>query len=199
MMKHLPLTDLVPPGRHGRMDGPAGVTLGLVRGLGAAIVNARRTGQPEPAFEHSFGITLPNGPKAASRDGLTAIGIGPRRWLVFCAPATGDELAARLEGAVGGHAALTDQSDAYLVFELSGLHARDALAKMCTLDLDPVAFGPGDAATTSMAFVGVTLWQTDAAPTYRLAVGRSFAPSLLRAFAAGAAQYGLFVEGTGRG
>ncbi|GGF73185.1 hypothetical protein GCM10007301_36240 [Azorhizobium oxalatiphilum] len=195
LMEHLPLTSLVPAGRHGRIDGPAGVSAKLLDGTEVATLVARRAGGPQEIL----GLPLSAGPKASLGGGLAAIGTGPGRWLVV-ADATGPTpLADRLEEAAAGKAAVTEQSDAYLVFELSGPRVRDALAKGLMVDLDPVAFAPGDAATTSLAFVGITLWQTDAAPIYRVAVGRSFAASFLRAFTSGAAEYGFFLEGTGRG
>lgn len=199
LMEHLPLTRLVPAGRHGRIDGPAGVTARLLADTAAATLVARRTGRPEEWLAAQLGLALPPGPTAAFKDGLTAIGTGPGRWLVLEDGAPADTLTGRLAAAVGDQAAVTEQSDALLVFELSGPCVRQALAKGITVDLDPIAFAPGDAATTSMAFVGLTLWQTDAAPTYRIAVARSFAAAFLRALTAAAAEYGFFLEGTGRG
>lgn len=196
LLDHLPVTRLVPAGRHGRTDGDAGVHAHLIADTAAATIVARRGVSPDAS---GLGLALPAGPKAVFGGDLTLIGTGPGRWLAVADGGSGDALQARLAGALGAQAALTDQSDALLIFELSGTRVRDALATLCTLDLDPVAFAPGDAATTSMAFVGVTLWQTDAAPTYRCAVARSFAAAFLRALTAGALQYGFALEGTGRG
>lgn len=196
MLDFLPVTRLVPAGRHGRSDGEAGVQARLIADTAAATIVARRGVTPDGA---NLGLALPAGPKAAFGGDLTLIGTGPGRWLALSDSGTGDALQERLAGALGTQAALTDQSDALLVFEISGSRVREALATVCALDLDPVAFAPGDAATTSMAFVGVTLWQTDAAPIYRCAVARSFAAAFLRALTAGALQYGFVLEGTGRG
>jgi len=54
---------------------------------------------------------------------------------------------------------------------------RAALAKGCSVDLDPRAFTPGDAATTPIALIDCVLWQVDDAPTYDLAVPSSFSES----------------------
>ncbi len=196
VLEFLPVTRLVPAGRHGRMEGAAGVTARLLADTAAATVVARRGVTPDGA---ALGVTLPVGPKAVFAEGLTVIGTGPGRWLAVADAISGDGLQHQLAGALGTQAALTDQSDALLIFEISGPQVREALATLCTLDLDPIAFAPGDAATTSMAFVGVTFWQTDAAPTYRFAVARSFSAAFLRALTAGALQYGFVLEGTGRG
>lgn len=198
LLDHLPVTRLVPAGRHGRMDGAAGVTARLIADTAAATLVARRGVTPSGgALGH--GLALPEGPKAAFGGGLSVIGTGPGRWLAVADALSGEALQEQLAGALGDQVARTDQSDALLIFEISGLRARDALATLCTLDLDPLAFAPGDAATTAMAFVGVTVWQVDAAPIYRCAVARSFSAAFLRALAAGALQYGFALEGTGRG
>ncbi len=193
LLNHLPVTRLLPAGRHGRMDGDPGVTARLIAHTAAATIVARRGITPHGA---ALGPPLPAGPKAVALDGLTVIGTGPGRWLAVAETMSGDDLLARLAAALGDQVALTEQSDALLIFEISGDRVREALATLCTVDLDPSAFAPGDAATTAMAFIGVTLWQSDAAPRYRCAVARSFAAAFLRALAAGALHHGLVVDGT---
>ena len=63
------------------------------------------------------------------------------------------------------------------------------------IDLHPRAFGPGDAAVTSVAHVGVHLWQIDAAPTYELAVPRSLAAAFWHWLVESAAEFGGTIEG----
>jgi sarcosine oxidase subunit gamma len=93
-----------------------------------------------------------------------------------------------------GHAAsVSDQSDARAILRLSGPRARDALAKGLAVDLHPKAFGPGDAAQSVIALIGAHLWQIDDAPTYEIAVFRSYAGSFAEFIAASAAEYGIAV------
>ena len=55
-------------------------------------------------------------------------------------------------------------------------HARDVLAKGCSLDLHPTVFGPGTAAQTMLGLAGVVLIALDDAGTdYRILVRASFA------------------------
>ena len=63
---------------------------------------------------------------------------------------------------------------------VSGPKARDALAKGVPIDLHPRAFRSGDAAVTTVAHIGVHLWQLDDTPTYEIAVFRSFARDFWR-------------------
>ena len=58
-------------------------------------------------------------------------------------------------------------------------------------DLHPRAFKPGDAATTLVAHLPVTLWQTDDRPTYEFAVARSLAQSFWQWLSTAATEYGL--------
>lgn len=189
----------LPEGRYGA-PGTDGVRTHVLTDLSAATLVARR-GRADvlTARFAAAGLTLPEGPKATFADNLTLLGTGPGRWLVLAAEETPDGLLARLTDLAQDAAALTDQSDANLILELSGPRVRDALAKGVMLDLHPSVFGPGDAATTTVSHVGTTFWQVDEAPTYRFAVARSFAPAFLRWLAASAAEFGFALSGTGRG
>lgn len=192
-------TRLVPEGHYGPA-GTAGVCARALEGFAAATLAARKGGTHAlVARLAAAGLPLVDAPNAVFHEGLTVLGTGPGRWLAFAENTTGPALLARLRALAGDDVALTDQSDANLMFELTGPAVREALAKGVALDLDPRAFAPGDVATTVVAHVGVTLWQCDAAPTYRLAVARSFAPALLRWLTLSAAPFGFSLAGTGRG
>lgn len=200
ILSHLAVTDLVPPGRHGRAEGEAGVIAHPVPRLALATLAARKGMVPEVAAAAlaAFGITLADGPKVSFSGDISFIGIGPGRWLVSASQAP-DALLARLRDAFGDRAALTDQSDANLVLDLYGPQVTPALAKLVPLDLDPSVFGPGDAAATLVALIPLTFWQLNDSPAYRFAVPRSFGPAFLRAMASAAAEFGLDMVGAARG
>ncbi len=94
---------------------------------------------------------------------------------------------------LGSLASISDQSDSRMVLRLSGARVRDALAKALPIDLHPRAFGPGRAAVTQAAHIGVVIWQRDAAPSFDLAVARSYAGSLVEWLIGASAEYGLDV------
>lgn len=199
LLAHVRHTRFVPEGHYG----PAGaqsVTARQVPGLAAATLAAPR-GRTADLVQRfaAAGLALADAPKAVSGAGFTAVGTGPGRWFITAEGLTGAALLDHLKTIAGPQSALTDQSDANIILEVTGPAVRAALAKGLALDLDPAAFGPGAAATTVVSHVGVTLWQSDVGPTYRLAVARSFAPAFLRWLTASAAEFGFALSGTGRG
>lgn len=201
-------TRLLPEAHYGAPG--EGVAARLRAGFSAATLTARRGALPALAARFAdAGLILPDGPKAATAGGLTLIGTGPGRWLAFAEGA--GVLPGRLLPLAEGLAAVTDQSDASLLFEIAGPKVRAALAKGVMVELDPSAFRAGDAATTTVAHVNLTFWQAgeivgdmagdmaDKTPSYVFAVPRSFAPAFLRWLASSAAEFGFTVSGTGRG
>lgn len=200
ILSDLPVTDLVPPGRHGAPHGEPGVIAHPVPRLALASLVARKGATPAVAriAEAAFGIGLIDGPNVSFSGDVSFVGTGPGRWLA-CASQAPETFFARLEEAFGAVASVTEQSDANLVLDLYGPSVRAALAKLIPLDLAPGVFGPGDAASTLSALIPLTFWQLNDAPAYRFAVPRSFAPSFLRALAGAAAEYGFEMVGTQRG
>ena len=72
---------------------------------------------------------------------------------------------------------IVDQSDARAVVRISGSRARDVLAKGVPIDLHPRAFKANNVAITHASHIGIIFWQIDDAPTYEIAMFRSFADS----------------------
>lgn len=111
--------------------------------------------------------------------------LGPDEWLVITKPGGGLRMTTALSKALkvdGLHAAVTDVSDSRTCFKLSGRMARELLAKGCSLDLHPSAFGTGDCAQTMLARINVLLTKTatarDGGATFEMYVLRSFASHL---------------------
>ena len=74
------------------------------------------------------------------------------------------------------HAPLIDVSAQRTTLRLGGSHARDVLAKGCSLDLHPAVFSAGTAAQTTLGLAGVILIALDdAGLDYRILVRASFA------------------------
>jgi sarcosine oxidase subunit gamma len=181
-------------GHHGA-EGKTGVTLREVNRCALAELTAFK-GQKDAlaaVIVTSFGIALPAANKSASKDGVTFVSVGPGKWLVTGEGHAEQDLVKKLEKATGSLAAIVDQSDARAVVEISGEKARATLAKGVMIDLDPVAFKTGDAATTFAVQFWITLWQTHNTPTYRLVVFRSMGRDLLHWLESSAAEFGLSV------
>ncbi|WP_164738428.1 sarcosine oxidase subunit gamma [Aquabacter cavernae] len=200
ILSDLPVTDLLPPGRHGRADGAPGVIAHPLSRLAVATLVACKGAVPRitEAALAAFGVALADAPKVSFTADIAFIGTGPGRWLVTASQAP-EALMARLTDAFGDGAALTDQSDANLMLDLYGPAVGETLAKLVPVDLDPSVFRPGDAAATLVALMPLTFWQLNDSPAYRFAIPRSFAPAFLRALASAAASAGLEMAGPARG
>lgn len=177
-----PLSDRMTPGRHGRTGGRPGVEVReRPPGLMASVIARRGAAQAlASALRRDF-------------DGgaSTVLGVGPGHWWIVSEtpqPSVDD-----LQEMYEGMASVFDITDSRVVLEIGGLRIRDTLAKMLPIDLHRSAFKTGDVAVTGASHIGVTLWQTDDAPRYRLAVPRSYSASFWRAFVAAAAEHGCEV------
>jgi sarcosine oxidase subunit gamma len=188
------LRGLAVPGRHGAAEGEGGVLLAQRTDLALATVMARRDTAAALAarVRYAFGLDPPAVPRRAEAGPVAFAWAGPGHWLAT--QANGGDFARQLRHALVGLASVTDQTDGRAVIRVRGIRARDALGKGVPLDLHPRAFAPGDAAVTTVAHIGVHLWQIDDAPTYELAVPRSFAAAFWRWLLDAGAEYGVEVE-----
>ena len=143
--------------------------------LGIASVMARK-GIDAGAIGQILDAEMPIGPRATFVGLRTIVGTGPGAWLVIDEGA-GPDFAEGLHEALSGFASVSDQSSGYSVQRLSGRGAHTLLQRGAAIDFDPSVFGPGSAATTVIAHIGVILWQIDKRPTYDVATFRSYAGS----------------------
>lgn len=181
-------------GRYGAAKGPAGIRLMLRDGFGLATLIAAdgKEADLRAILTERFGLSLPEAGAAQFEGERGLIWSAPGQWLAL-APSPRD--LRDLPEALRGVAAVTDQSDSRALVRISGPQARAMLAKGVAVDLHPRAFGPGQVAVTSIAHIGVQLWQRDAGPTYEIAVARSFAGSFWHWLEHAAAEFGYEVEG----
>lgn len=168
------LGPLARPGRLGRPDGGAGITLGDCAGLAVIEVVCRRLAEPFGALIAArFGMALPEPRRFAAADGLTLLWAGPGRWRLIGDPARLAEPA--LRAAFGDAATIADRSGGFGILSLAGPAVRDALAKGIAVDLHPRAFRPGDTALTLAERIPIQIWQTEETPCYEIAFPRSTA------------------------
>lgn len=153
-----------------------------------------RAGDLANRVSAGLGVTLPGPGKSGHGDGVTAVWIGPETWLVTAPDMGGDGLIARVQAAAGDAAAVTDQSHGKTALRLTGARVRDALDKVCRLDLHPKACKPGDAAVTMIAHVTACLVMVDEAPTYDIIGPSTFALSLLEGLEMAAEEFGYELE-----
>ena len=136
------------------------------------------SGPGAQAAAERLGVELPTAASTYANNGdTTVIWQGPDEWLVTGTALAGPELEGRLRDAVGPHGgAAIDVSGQRTTLRLSGPHSRDVLAKGCSLDLHPQAFGTGTAAETMLGQTGVILLAVNGSgDDYRILVRSSFA------------------------
>ena len=131
----------------------------------------------QAAIQHGYGIDLPESPRRVEGKDISFIWSGPDQWIAIAERGESRDLEVELTPALAGLASVVDQSDARAVVRISGRRARDVLAKGVPIDLHPRAFRANSVAITHASHIGVILWQIDDAPTYEIAMFRSFADS----------------------
>jgi sarcosine oxidase subunit gamma len=199
-VRESPLLQFFASRRGTRSPAEAGVSLGERAFQGH--VNLR--GDPADAafldaVQGVLGVGLPTQPNTvAEGDGVASLWLGPDEWLLITPPSMEARLADGLRDALGDtFAAVTDVSGGQTVITIQGPHARDVLAKGCSLDLHPRVFSPGLCAQTLVAGVGAIIRQIDEKPSYDLIVRRSLAEYLAHWLEDAAQEYGLEVVGDG--
>ena len=165
--------------------GAARATLRERQNLVLASVAALKGREDElaAAVREHFGLDLLAGPTQVASGAVSFVGAGPGKWLLVSSDPSLDPS--------GLPAAVVDQSDGRTVLSLSGEAAPEILATLVQIDLHPGAFGAGSAAATHAAGISVQLWRSDDAPTYELAVFRSYAATLWRWLVHAGASRGL--------
>ncbi|NRP70097.1 hypothetical protein ILFOPFJJ_00975 [Ensifer psoraleae] len=111
-------------------------------------------------------------------------------WLVVSENDTPEGLQRRLDALCAGRAYIVDQSEARVLFRLSGPSTRRILAKGVGLDLHPAAFATGASANALCGHVAVNLARTGD-DTFELIAPRSFAESLFDDLMAMGREYDL--------
>lgn len=108
------------------------------------------------AFEDNWQLSLPGASCSSVNGDLRAIRTAPDQLMLMFAHATPDAaqvISDRLQGA--GY--VTDQTDAWVILEISGPATLSALERICPLDLDPAGFPVDAAARTAFEHMGAMM------------------------------------------
>ncbi|RZL82578.1 MAG: sarcosine oxidase subunit gamma [Rhodococcus sp. (in: high G+C Gram-positive bacteria)] len=141
-----------------------------------------------------LGVDLPTTPSTrVERGAITVVWLGPEEWLITTRSQSPEELEDTLRTAVTPHGgAAIDVSAQRTTIRLTGAHARDVLAKGCSIDLHPRVFGQGSAVQTMLGLAGVVLIALDDTGTdYRILVRASFARYLAEWLIDAAEEFGV--------
>lgn len=137
------------------------------------------------AFKTETGVALPKAGKTAWHEGMLILWSGLNQWFVQMDKANAAGAFAQLAPALNGRAAVTDQSDAFVMLELAGPLARETLARLCPIDLHPAVFKPGDTARTLAGHLAVQLALVgggETGPVFQVLAARSSARDLVHDF-----------------
>ena len=127
------------------------------------------------AMKSEFGLTMPVTPSTIQAGGVAISCLAPGRYMATAD--RGADLPARLANVLTGLAAITDQSDQWVTFVVSGEQSSDVLARLVPVDLGAAQFGVGVLALTRAGHLDVRLWRV-AEQTYEIAVTRSMSDDL---------------------
>lgn len=133
----------------------------------------------EKAVKAAYGVALPEvGQSVVTKDArLVRLGVD-QAFVMF--NHTEPDAETVVAGALNDAAYTTDQTDVWVALEISGARCREALERICPLDLHPDAFGVDQAARTVMEHLGVLIIRTGE-ETYLLLSASSSAGSFQHA------------------
>ncbi|MGX1186381.1 sarcosine oxidase subunit gamma [Pseudomonas sp. F-14 TE3623] len=111
-------------------------------------------------YLRSRGFVLPDAPNRAviQADGSQVVRLSQTEYLLLGSPEDqGQRMADEEARWELDHQAnyLLPRQDSHACFQLNGEHLADVMAKLCGVDLNPLAFGPGAVAQTSAARINV--------------------------------------------
>lgn len=171
-----PLTAL--GGTAAREDAHGGVTLTENPGLALASVAARR-GHEDACRSHLAALLegpAPEAGKSRLHDPEAAFWTGPDQWIVGAPYATHEDLADQLMARFGATASITEQSDAWVCFDMRGAGV-DAVMELCC-NANLAALKTGDATRTSIHHLGCYVLRRDPVTHLRILGPRASAGSL---------------------
>lgn len=122
------------------------------------------------ALEAAHGMAFPKPNRMTGKQGAQALWFGrDMALLIGSAP----------DASLAAHGAVTDQSDAWSVVDLSGPGAEEVLARLVPVDLRPAVFKRGHTVRTLVGHMSASVTRTGA-DSFRIMVFRSMVKTLFR-------------------
>lgn len=84
-----------------------------------------------PLAKKLFGFALPDPACSAAKTPFTALWIGPEQWMIEAPHESHENLAAQIKNALGEAASVTEQTDGWVRFDLTGAGCHDVLERLC--------------------------------------------------------------------
>ena len=128
------------------------------------------------ALDRSLLLGLPREASYAVGTVPRAIGLAPGEWMIVGGTITDNALVTVAADAAVAHVA--DIGEGRVVYAVVGRRARDLIAKGCTIDLHPRAFGAGRCAQSALAQVFVIIDQPSDDAVFHIYAEASYAQHL---------------------
>jgi sarcosine oxidase subunit gamma len=146
-----PITPLGHDAPHSVTLGP--VTIAEVTDTALASLAARQgAAQAVAEIAGKLGIPLPGPGKAAKGATYGSVWLSPDLWMIEAPFATHEDIVAILKPHFGESASLTEQTDAWARFDVTGADLPAMFERLCAFDLR--ANGPGSATRTVIEHLG---------------------------------------------
>ncbi len=129
----------------------------------------------QEVLQREFGARAPAEAGFVESGSVRLCRIGPSRFLVSGAREA--DLPRRLARLLEGVAAVTDQSDLWSIFAVSGAGVREVLSRVVPVDLHPAKFAVGVLAMTRVGHLDVRLFRMGE-NCFEITVARSYATDL---------------------
>ena len=144
------LTSLAPLGQSApKTDTIGPITISENTSIALASLATRKGREADVAkAANALNITLP-GPGRASD---IALWLGPDQWMIEAPFATHEDIAGHLKATFGDAASITEQTDAWVRFDVTGPDLHAMFERICNLDTR--AMKPGDGTRTVIEHLG---------------------------------------------
>ena len=129
-------------------------------------------------IKDEFGVGMPTSVMSKTNKKMRLLMTQPDQ--IFSIIPQVDDPEKDLSKIIGNAAYITDQTDAWVVLEISGVTSRTALERICQVDLDPNIFKLNAMARTTMEHMATIIIRTDV-DTFLLMSASSSAKSFLHA------------------
>ena len=123
-------------------------------------------------------VALSGEQRAAVAGDCALLWLAPTEWLLELPKDRSDPIGLALTQRLGSLGVVTDLSDGFAVFEVSGSRTPDMLMTGCSLDLALPAFPAGRVVRTKLAEVSAILWNPGNPDRFRCFIDRGFAEHL---------------------
>jgi len=118
----------------------------------ASVASRRDQDKAVAAAATTLGIPLPGAGHFEQASVFSAFWLGPDQWMVEAPFASHEDIVAILKPAFGHSASITEQTDAWVRFDVSGKDLASMFERLCTFDLR--SHGAGSATRTVIEHLG---------------------------------------------